>query len=69
MIVSPTAFLWFSSVMVMGIAIGWLVWDGRNLIRLWPIRHENQDEFFGAIIGLCMVVIGSSGLILHHLSL
>jgi hypothetical protein len=69
MILSKTAFLWFNSVMVMGIAIGWLWWDGRNLIRLWSTRRENQDEFFGAIMGLVIMVIGVTGLVRHHLSL
>lgn len=69
MILSETAYLWFLSVMVMGIAIGWTVWDGRNLIRLWPTRREDHDEFFGAIMGLVIMVIGVSGLIRHHLSL
>ena len=69
MIVSANIFLWFVSAMVMGIAIVWTIWDGRNLIRLWPTRRENHDEFFGALIGLAIVVIGVSGLIRHHLSL
>ena len=53
----------------MGIAIGWTVWDGRNLIRLWSTRRENHDEFFGALIGLAIVVIGVTGIVRHHLSL
>lgn len=69
MIVSANVFLWFVSAMVMGIAIIWTIWDGRNLIRLWSTRHENRDEFFGALIGLAIVVIGVTGLIRHHLSL
>jgi hypothetical protein len=69
MIVSANIFLWFISAMVMGIAVIWTIWDGRNLIRLWPIRHDHQDEFFGALIGLAIVVIGVTGLIRHHLSL
>lgn len=69
MILSETAFLWFNSIMVMGIAVGWLWWDGGNLIRLWPKRRENHDEFFGAIMGLVIMVIGVTGLVRHHLSL
>jgi uncharacterized iron-regulated membrane protein len=69
MILSETAFLWFNSIMVMGIAIGWLWWDGNNLIRLWSKRAENKDEFFGAIMGLVIMVIGVTGLVRHHLSL
>ena len=69
MIVSANIFLWLCSIMVMGIAIGWTFWDGRNLIRLWSTRRENQDEFFGALIGLAIVVIGVTGLVRHHLSL
>lgn len=69
MIVSANIFLWFVSAMVMGIAVVWTIWDGRNLIRLWPTRRENHDEFFGALIGLAIVVIGVTGLIRHHLSL
>ena len=69
MILSETAFLWFNSIMVMGIAIGWLWWDGGNLIRLWSKRSENHDEFFGAIMGLVIMVIGVTGLVRHHLSL
>lgn len=69
MIISEAAFLWSISAMVAGIAIAWTAWDGRNLIRLWSKRRENRDEFFGAVMGLVIVVIGVSGLIRHHLSL
>lgn len=68
MIISENAFLWSISAMVAGIAIAWAIWDGRNLIRLWSTRRENQDEFFGAVMGLAIVVVGVSGLIRHHLS-
>lgn len=67
MIISEVAFLWSISTMVAGIAIIWAIWDGRNFIRLWPKRRENWDEFFGAVMGLVIVVIGVSGLIRHHL--
>lgn len=69
MIISNTAFIWCISVMVAGIAIVWSVWDGRNLIRLWPVRREKHDEFFGALMGLVMVAIGTTGLVRHLLSL
>ncbi len=69
MIISNLAFLWSISAMVAGIAIVWGIWDGRNFIRLWSKRRENQDEFFGAVMGLVIVAIGVSGLIRHHLSL
>jgi uncharacterized iron-regulated membrane protein len=68
MIISNAAFLWSISAMVAGIAVTWAIWDGRDLIRLWSTRRENQDEFFGAVMGLVIVGIGVSGLIRHHLS-
>ena len=69
MIISNLAFLWSISAMVAGIAIAWAIWDGRNFIRLWSKRHENRDEFFGAVMGLVIVAIGVTGLVRHHLSL
>lgn len=69
MIVSETVLLWFISAWVLGMAIGWTWWDGRNLLRLWSKRRENHDEFFGAIMGLAIMLVGVIGLIRHHLSL
>ena len=51
------------SVMVAGTAIVWSVWDGRNLIRLWPVRREKQDEFFGVLMGLVIRARGCAGLV------
>jgi Kef-type K+ transport system membrane component KefB len=69
MIVSATTFLWFNTIMVLGIALIWTLWDGRLFVRLWSQRKDRQDEFFGSVIGLVIVVIGLFGIIRHHLSL
>ncbi len=69
MIVSAKVFLWFNTAMVLGIAFISTWWDGRLFARLWPERNDKHDEFFGSIMGLCIVVIGLFGIIRHHLSL
>ncbi len=69
MILSHTAFVWFVTIMISSICLGWAIWDGRNLLRLWKTRKEDHDEFFGAIMGLVCVGIGLTGLIRYHLSL
>lgn len=69
MIVSENAFVWFATVMIAGLCVGWTAWDGRLLIKLWPERKERHDEFFGSIMGLVMVAIGVVGLVKYHLSL
>lgn len=69
MIVSATTFLWFNTAVVVCMAFGWTIWDGRLFARLWSQRKNNHDEFFGSVMGLCIAAIGLTGIILHHLSL
>ena len=69
MIVSETTFLWFSTAVVVAMALGWTAWDGRLFARLWSQRKVKHDEFFGSVMGLCIAAIGLTGIILHHLSL
>jgi hypothetical protein len=69
MIVSNTVFLWFCTFMVLGLAVIWTLWDGNLVRRLWSTRKENHDEFFGALIGLVIMIIGVTGVYLHHQAL
>lgn len=68
MIVSDTVFLWFCSIMVFGLAVIWGIWDGRLLLKLWNEGEDRHDERFGAMMGLVIMVIGVTGVVLHHLS-
>ena len=69
MIVSNTVFLWFCTFMVLGLAVIWTLWDGNLVRRLWRTRKQNHDEFFGGLMGLVIMVIGVTGIILHHQAL
>lgn len=66
MIVSDTVFLWFCTLMVFGMAVIWTIWDGSLIRRLWKSRSEDHDEFFGGLMGLVIMVIGVTGVVLHH---
>lgn len=66
MIVSSTVFLWIATSMVLALAVLWTLWDGSIIRRLWSARKENHDEFFGALMGIVIMLIGVTGVILHH---
>ena len=69
MILSPGAFVWFCTGMVIFLCTANTIRDSIVLIRL--LRHRqhsrhDKDLLFGAVMGLVMCAIGFGGVIVFH---
>jgi hypothetical protein len=70
MIVSPTVFLWWCTLMVVGVAGAWVIVE---VFRLKKVLGEDlsrptvRDRLFGSLIGLAVGIIGVAGAIRYHL--
>ena len=66
MIVSNTVFVWFNTLMIAGIVLGWGGRDLYLIAKTWKDRKEKHDEVFGYLMGVVMTTIGGIGLIKYH---
>jgi hypothetical protein len=69
MIVSQTVYIGFVTLMVIGLVIGWIIHDGKNLVRTLRRQVDDPDLLFGSVIGLLLAAIGLAGVIMYHLDL
>lgn len=67
MIVSQTVYIWFVTVMVFGVCVGWGAYDVVLLKRSLARGREGHDPAFGAAIGLVISAIGIIGVFRYHL--
>lgn len=74
MIVSHEVFIWFVTVMAVGICVGWGARDVYLLAKHLPRKSEWsdpdqwRDQIFGSIMGLVIISFGLIGVLKYHLS-
>jgi hypothetical protein len=67
---SDTAFDWLVCGLTFGLAFPWIFFDARNL---WKLRNADssdpiiRDRRFGYIIGMCVGLAGTIGVVKHRL--
>jgi hypothetical protein len=69
-IVSHHAFIWFCTIMTVGLAGTWVfvdLWRLRNVVREDLSRPVVRDRLFGSLIGLAVSVAGILGMLRYHL--
>lgn len=70
MIVSHHAFIWFCTIMTVGLAGTWVfvdLWRLRNVVREDLSRAIVRDRLFGSLIGLAVSIAGIIGMVRYHL--
>ena len=68
MIVSHETFMWICSILTMGLAAPWMVYEIILMRRHLPKGPEAHDEKFGAVMGFIIALIGVIGVLKFHLS-
>ena len=69
MLVSHTQYVWFVTLMTIGLAGGWIPVEILRLRR--ALSEDRRDPFvrdriFGSVIGLAICVVGLLGAVLYH---
>jgi len=70
MIVSNEVFIWFCTIMTLGIAIGWLPVETMRLKRYLTgdlSRPVIRDRLFGSLAGFAVCIVGIVGMLRYHL--
>jgi hypothetical protein len=70
MIVSQAAFIWFCTIVTVGIAVPWVFVDLyrlRRTLREDRSRPVVRDRLFGSLVGLAVGVLGVVGMVRYHL--
>lgn len=67
MIVSHQVFMWFVTLMVVGICTFLAIRDASLLRACWKRRRQEPDELFGALVGLVIAAVGFAGVFKYHL--
>ena len=70
MIVSHHAFIWFCTIMTVGLAGTWVFVDLfrlRNVVREDRSNPVVRDRLFGSLIGLAVSIAGIIGMLRYHL--
>ena len=70
MIVSHEAFIWFCTILTLGVAAPWVfvdLWRLRNVVREDMSRPVVRDRLFGSLIGLAVSIAGVLGMVRYHL--
>lgn len=68
---SHLQFMWFATVMVLGLSCGWFVVDAnrlRHALRADRSDPDIRDRIFGCIIGLMVSSLGIGGVVHYHLT-
>ena len=68
MILSPKAYEWFVTGMIILISFGWVAVDVVRL-RRYVKNKASHDEIFGSIIGIVLASLGGVGLFKYYLHL
>ena len=58
--------IWIGTVLIVGLAGFWLVWDSIRLRRFLPRGRGAHDEIFGSIVGIVTAIIGLIGVARYH---
>lgn len=67
MIMSHYWFMWWCTVCVGGLSVGWLVYDSILLRRHLARGRDARDQIFGSIVGITIAVLGIIGVLWVHL--
>jgi len=70
MIVSQHVFIWWCTVMTVGVAGTWVfveVFRLRRVLREDLSRPVVRDRLFGSLVGLAVGILGVLGMVRYHL--
>ncbi len=66
---SPEHFKSFLTFLTAALAVPWLIYDTRNLLRAWKLDRGDavvRDRHFGYVIGILVGVVGVLGCLLFQ---